>query len=240
METRDIETFYNSSLQKSHNKYEFDRWFKTSQSRASYHATKYALHTYCLPLIKQGSHILEVGPGPGTWTKEILNSLPEVRVSILDISEQMLRQAKENITDTHRVTFMHHDFTTFVPDKQYDFFFSSRFFEYVPDKQSVIETISKSLAEGGKGYLVTKTPQYKRAFSKRVSGDIHQGQISSDELVRLMERSGLKVIKIVNVTSVFPGLRNGLFDKVLTFVSRFIPYKISKIVSESYAVIFEK
>ena len=55
-----------------------------------------------------------------------------------------------------------------------------------------------------------------------------------------MERSGLKVIKIVNVTSVFPGLRNGLFDKVLTFVSRFIPYKISKIVSESYAVIFEK
>ena len=240
METKDIKQFYDRSLQKSDNKYEFDRWQKTSQGRASYIATKYALLRYALPLVKNSDAVLEVGPGPGTWTKFLLEKTDGSAYDVVDISEQMLKQAKENIGTDVRLTFIHSDILDFVPTKQYDFFFSSRFIEYVPEKDRVIEIISDSLKPGGLGYIVTKTPQYNRFFSKKVKSPVHQGQISANELSDIFVQKGFSVLAVRNVTSVFPGMRVGFLDRILTFASRHMPFSLAKTFSESYAIIFRK
>ena len=163
-----------------------------------------------LPIIEKNFSVLEVGPGPGTWTKVLLSNKEIARYDIVDISEEMLRQAKDNLHEFEQINFVHSDILDFVPKEQYDFFFSSRFIEYVNDKEKVVDTIFKSLKPGGKGYLSTKTPQYGRFMSKKVNSPVHQGQISAKKLRELFERRGFKVKKIINVNSVFPGLNSGL------------------------------
>lgn len=240
METKDVKQFYEKKVSSSGNTYEYDRWFKTSQGRASYTATKNSLYRNCLPLIKEDDVLLEVGPGPGTWTKEIIANFSNLEYDVVDISEEMLKQARANLNNDARVNLIQSDILDFSPQKQYDFFFSSRFIEYVPDKGKVIVIVAQSLKPGGYGYIVTKTPQYNRFFRKSTPSAIHQGQISDKELKKLFEDNGFQVLKTINITSVFPLLRVGFLDRILTIVSEFLPMSIARIFSESYAIVFVK
>ncbi len=103
--------------------------------------------------------VFELGPGPGTWTKELLTIAPQATYHLVDISEEMLKQAKGNLKGFPNITFTQSDILDFVPQQQYDFFFSSRIIEYVPDKDRAIKIIASALKPGAYGYLVTKTPQ---------------------------------------------------------------------------------
>ena len=110
----------------------------------------------------------------------------------------------------------------------------------MPEKETAMQVIAKALKPGGYGYLVTKTPQQGRRFGKKVSSPVHQTQVSSADLQKVMEKSGLQVIKKIHVTCVFPGLRSGMLDRMLTSVCRLLPYHVGVSVSESYAIVFKK
>tara|TARA_B100000745_G_C20149125_1_gene394002 strand:+ start:901 stop:1626 length:726 start_codon:yes stop_codon:yes gene_type:complete len=240
METREIRTFYNSSLQNSDNNYEYDRWQKTPQGRAGFLSTKDALIKYVLPQLEEKRTVLEVGAGPGTWSKFLLEKTATAPYDIVDISDEMLKQAKANLSSYSNVQFIRSDILEFIPEKEYDFFFSSRFIEYVDDKLAVAKIISASLKSGGRGYLVTKTPHYNKVLRKRNVSLVHQGQISANELSVVFEEVGLEVDCVVNVTSVFPGLGSGYMDRFMTLLCNLFPYAFVKGVSESYAIIFHK
>lgn len=240
MQTKEIKDFYNQSLQKSSNVYEQDRWFSSSQARAGYHSTRSAVLRYALPLLNNESDILELGPGPGTWTKILLQKAPQARFDLVDISEEMLSQARTNLGNQENISYITSDILDFSPQKQYDFFFSSRIIEYVPQKDQAVKTIAASLRSGAYGYIVTKTPQQKRFFGTAITSPVHASQIPGDELAELFEKHHCRILKKVHVTAVFPGLRSGLADRILTSLSRILPFRLSNIVSESYALVFQK
>jgi SAM-dependent methyltransferase len=240
METGDVREFYNKTVGGSQNKYEFNRWQKTSQARASYISTREAVVVYVLPLLKNASNILELGPGPGTWTKLLIEEAPTAAFDLVDISNEMLKQAREALADSSRVAFINSDILEFTPTKKYDFFFSSRIIEYVPDKQKAIQIVSDSLISDSYGYIVTKTPHPKRFWGRKNQSPIHQHQVSCKELKRILEANNCSVLKVVNVTSVFPGLSNGFMDRQLTILCNFLPFSMSQYLSESYALIFRK
>ncbi len=240
METTQIKEFYNQSLQKSGNTYEFDRWAKTPQMRAGYLNTKSALHKLVPQYLSDGMKVFELGPGPGTWTKELLMIAPQATYHLVDISEEMLKQAKDNLKEFSNITFTQSDILDFVPQQSYDFFFSSRIIEYVPDKDRALEVIADALKPGAYGYLVTKTPQYQRLFSNKLVSKVHQTQISPSDLSKLLEQHGLTVIKSLQVTCVFPRVHSGFLDRLLTTICRLLPFSWSASVSESYALVFKK
>ncbi len=240
METKQIKDFYNQSLQKSENSYEQDRWGKTPQMRAGYLNTKSALHAVVPRYLHNAMQVFELGPGPGTWTKELLTIAPQATYHLVDISEEMLKQAKGNLKGFPNITFTQSDILDFVPQQQYDFFFSSRIIEYVPDKDRAIKIIASALKPGAYGYLVTKTPQYQRWFGNKVASQVHQTQIDSVALSELLQRHGFEVIDSFQVTCVFPGVRSGFLDRALTAFCRLLPFSWGASVSESYALVFRK
>lgn len=240
METSEIKDFYNTNLQKIDIPYEQQRWFKSPQTKAGYDNTKSALTTYALPHIGDAVDVLEFGPGPGTWTKCLLKKAPHAHYDLVDISEEMLKQASFALSDYTNIQYITSDILDFKPKKQYDFFLSSRIIEYVPQKDRAIQTIAQSLKSGAYGYLVTKTPQYKRIFGKPISSPMHRHQVSPSVLTKLLTQNGCVVCKTIHVTCVFPLAHSGVLDRLLTKLCRLLPFTLSLPVSESYAIVFQK
>ena len=239
METEEIKNYYNNSLRNNSNSYEFERWEKGSQERSSYVSTRNAVEKYAIPIMADGN-ILELGPGPGTWTKLLLKKSPSSTYDLVDISEEMLKQAKLSLGDRENINYIQSDILDFVSDKKYDFFFSSRIIEYVPDKSKAVQIITNTLKSGASGYLVTKTPHPKRFWGIKNNSPVHQNQISAKDLAKLLKDNECEVSLLTNVTSVFPGIRSGFLDGVLTKLCNLLPFVVAKYVSESYAVVFKK
>jgi SAM-dependent methyltransferase len=240
MNTKEIEKFYDDNLSVSDSSYESNRWKKTSQGRGSYKNTLAAITQYSLPYIPTSGCIFELGPGPGTWTKVLLQQAPNVSYDLVDISSEMLSQAKAALPPSADISLIHSDILDFVPTKQYDYFFSSRMIEYVPEKNIAVQRIAKAMKQGAQGFIITKTPQYSRPFSKRLSSPIHQLQITDEALVKLFVENGISVKKVVLVAAVFPGLRNGVLDRLLTIILSPLPFSVSRLLSESYGLVLLK
>tara|TARA_B100002051_G_C16744327_1_gene646467 strand:+ start:2359 stop:3084 length:726 start_codon:yes stop_codon:yes gene_type:complete len=240
MDTKEVKEFFNSSVSGRVNKYEYDRWFKNAQARASYASTKEAVEKYVLPLVGNDSKVFELGPGPGTWTKLMLDKAPEATYDLVDISQSMLDQARAALPEQSNITLVCSDVLDLKAEQKYNLFFSSRMIEYVPDKNRVVEIISQSLASGGGGCLITKTPQGDRPFKRHNYTEVHKGQIATKDLVSLLEANGLQVKKYFHVTCVFPLVRSGFLDRVTSIVCRLLPFSVGRYFSEAYGVVFEK
>ncbi len=240
MKSKDVKEIYNTTLRNSKTTYEQSRWFTSPQAQAGYESTKSAILKYAMPYISDTMKVLELGPGPGTWTKILLQKAPNAHYDLVDISSEMLKQAAENLSIHSNIHYITSDILSFSQQVHYDFFFSSRMIEYVGDKKSAVAVIAGALKPNGYGYIVTKTPQYNRIFSNQVQSAFHQDQIGPDLLKSLFEEAGCRIIKRVHVTCVFPKLRSGTLDKVLTRICRRLPFRIGMPVSESYALIFQK
>lgn len=122
-DSTDMRAFYNDSLGKSVNPYEYDRWFSTPEREAGYRMTKAAIAEHVLPFLRPDMRVLEVGAGPGTWIKVILEHAPALAVDIVDISDEMLAQAQRGLSNYAQVQYTRSDFATYRPENAYDFFF---------------------------------------------------------------------------------------------------------------------
>lgn len=240
METKEIKNFYNATLSESTQTYEQERWFSSPQAEAGFHSTRDAVELYALPHLEKNAHVFELGPGPGTWTKSMLEKAPGASFDLVDISKEMLKQAATALQSYPNVTYIESDILDFKPTAQYDFFFSSRIIEYVPEKEAAINTITGAMKSGAHGYIVTKTPQQGRLFSKKVKSPVHEQQISTKDLVQIFNTHNCEVVQRVHVTCVFPALHSAFADRVLTKLCRSLPFSFGRYVSESYALVFKK
>jgi ubiquinone/menaquinone biosynthesis C-methylase UbiE len=98
---------------------------------------------------------LEVGCGPGTWTG--LLAARADRVTDVDLSEQMLQQAR-SFVDAANVEFIHGDAARFAIDRRFDLAMSIRVLEYVPEWREVVHRLGELVNPGGRVLVITKTP----------------------------------------------------------------------------------
>ena len=90
--------FYNKKAKKISDKgYEYARWFSTPRKKKQYNSTVRSLlfHLRDIGFKK----CLEVGCGPGTWTRLLLKKYPEAKFTCLDISKEMISQFNENVKE---------------------------------------------------------------------------------------------------------------------------------------------
>jgi ubiquinone/menaquinone biosynthesis C-methylase UbiE len=128
------------------------RWQDTPVARFDYKMTREAL----LGVLKGKKYekILEIGPGPGTWTP-IFAGICE-SLTLVDISDTMLDIAKNRLKE-HEITFHLGDFMELRFEEKFDLIIAVRSFEYFEEKEKFIHKCNNILSDGGEIILVTKT-----------------------------------------------------------------------------------
>lgn len=238
----DPQHFYNATMpQKIGCEYEHARWHANPIVAAQYEMMTDALGRLVIQNVRGAKRILEVGPGPGTWTKLLLSGNESAEYALVDISREMLSQARKNLADRPNISFVESDLLSYEPPQRYDFFFSSRAIEYMPDKRKICERISELLLPGGFGAVVTKMP--KPFFDKmrgRAVSDLHSAQIRPAALVRLLEEHGLRAERVEIATATVPLFESALLNKIAYRSLKHLFFPPLFFLAESYIVTFRK
>ncbi len=236
----DMRSFYNETLKKNKS-YEYSRWFSSSEKKAAFLMTYKQIVKYFFPYLNNKSKLLEVGAGPGVWTKFFLDKFTKMSVNIVDVSDEMLKQARTALSKHENVTYTRKNFEEFPLKKEYDLFFSSRAIEYMQDVDVVVKNISDSLITGGIGCIITKYPHYIRSkIFRRKIDDIHKLQISPHKLVRALKNNKCIVKYKVPVTFVFPFINSTMLNLFIYNIFSWLPLIFVQPFCESYMVVFVK
>lgn len=238
MDSEKVKNIYNEKIRNC-DSYEKKRWFQNSIRRAGYKMTLNALKRHVFEV--NFGHCLELGPGHGTWTEKLIQTHQSSKFDLVDISEEMLALSQKRFEDLDNIRYFRSNFLEFEADQKYDFFFSSRVIEYLPQKELVVKKIVDLLEDEKEGFIITKTPKYLRAkLLKRKVSDFHSGQISPQDLVNLFKQNNCKV-DVYPVTLSFPVLHSA---KINLFLAKIFSNKklnfISQFFSESYGIKFKK
>lgn len=240
--TTDITGIYGTIVnKKARGDYETYRWFHDRLSKADFEMTRRSIFFHVLGRCVRFGKYLELGQGAGTWTQYFIVYAPHAHFDTVDISKDMIVLAKKKLAAFTRVQYYACDFCDFSPDTRYDFFFSCRAIEYIPDKEAVVAKIARLLKPGGSGMIITKTPKHFRnlLLLRKVSA-LHQGQIAPATLRRMLEHNGLRT-DAYPVTIHIPFLRSPMLNKALcALCSRYRMNVISQFFAESYCVVFSK
>ena len=222
--------------------YEFNRWFSERGQRENYHAMREAIqhHLRDIPF----GRCLEVGCGPGTWTRVLREARPLASFTLVDLSKVMLGKARENLGDDG-FTYVAGDFLAVRVDRKFDFFFSSRAIEYVPDQPLFVRKVGELLLPGGRVLIVTKNPHH---LSRRLEGlvrspnVVHSGQIAYSDLIGLLQESGFRDVKAFPCVVTFPPVRKSfwLSRKIWERIYRQEMRPGWSLLVESYIVRFTK
>ncbi len=237
-----IRETYNSDIAgKYDNNYEFNRWFSGNQSRAEYTMTYLALTHHIQNIhFKQ---LLEIGPGPGTWTRLAYRRNPNAAFDLVDIAHGMKHQFMLEMREKKNINYIVSDIFEYPCSVQYDFIMSIRAFEYFEDKLEFIKKLHELLADGGKGIIVTKNRNY--GFGPKKSVPLHHsGQIAPQQLTNALIQHGFRNIEVYPVVIRLPlsGLPLGIirtriaekvFNRVFTkpLSGRLVPFVESYLVS---------
>ena len=132
--------------------YGYRRWERNPVAKFDYNCTKEVISDHLSELYFDNA--LEVGCGPGTWTKLLKEH--SKKIVAVDISKTMIEQAKQNNKDPN-IQFINSDIMNFQTDKKFDIIFSIRAFEYIKDKELFLKQCFKMLNPHGKLFIITKT-----------------------------------------------------------------------------------
>lgn len=97
--------------------------------------------------------ILDLGCGNGTLSLQFQDRA--ANITLVDVSENMLSEAKRNIDPqyAHKVQCIQSDIDSFNPDKKYDLVIGSGILAHVPSLDSAIEKISLCMKQQGTCFI---------------------------------------------------------------------------------------
>jgi ubiquinone/menaquinone biosynthesis C-methylase UbiE len=98
-------------------------------------------------------HALELAPGTGIWTQELVKIADAV--SAIDASEEMLAINKHKLHSA-KVSYQQADLFQWEPEQQYDLVFFSFWLSHVPPEHldSFLAKVRKALRDGGTAFMI--------------------------------------------------------------------------------------
>ncbi len=149
---------YNRAMERIGDKYISVRWGNSPTQRRHFLQTQSSL-AHALSSTNLGV-VLEVGCGPAVWTPMVLG--PSRRMTLLDISDEMLSAAKRALGDEPKVDYLRADFVEAdLSAASFDTALSVRAFEYMPDKPAALRQFARVLRPGATLILVTKSAGWR-------------------------------------------------------------------------------
>jgi 2-polyprenyl-3-methyl-5-hydroxy-6-metoxy-1,4-benzoquinol methylase len=133
--------------------------------------------------------VLDVGCGQGSFLVELTTEFPHIQQAGTDISTSAVELAQKRVPSGR---FWALDATKDCLDEKFDVVVCSEVLEHIPDDLAALRNIARMTGK----YLVISTVQGRmRRFEPEQVG--HVRNYAPGELVRKVEQSGLKVLKVV-------------------------------------------
>ena len=198
--------------------YDPNEWFdRTPRSPYAFAITRKRLLQ--LLALRGDQNVLEVGCGPGTWTREIAPLVHSLHA--VDISAEMILRA-EHFASAPTTTFQVQDFATFQTEQKFDRVVSVRAVEYMRDGLEAVEKLGTFVRPGGRLVVITKTPvsiwRGRRFVESHLprrgknsspqlgeqQGDFYHQRLSPKKLKRTLEDAGFEHVSLHPVVSGLP------------------------------------
>ena len=142
---------------------EYDEWFyrhgrydrgeaHTRQWESEAQQVRDQLHS-----VSKLNHILEMAPGTGIWTQELIK-IGE-RVAALDASPEMIAINRAKL-QSEQVDYQQADLFEWRPQQQYDMVFFGFWLSHVPSEKlaAFLDTVHAALKPGGRLFIVDSRP----------------------------------------------------------------------------------
>jgi len=102
-------------------------------------------------MLRGDEHVMDAGCGTGRLTRDLLEALPRGRVTAVDVSENMLRNARQHLAPEfgERVRFVQADLQHLTFDHEFDGIFSTAAFHWIKDHDQLFAGLLRGLKPGG-------------------------------------------------------------------------------------------
>lgn len=108
--------------------------------------------------IEHNDAIIDVGSGTSTLAAHLI-AQGYANLSVMDISSEALKQAREQLAESDRlIHWLHQDVTRFQPPQRYRLWHDRAVFHFLLDhasRRKYVDTLNKSLASGGHVIIAT-------------------------------------------------------------------------------------
>jgi len=143
---------------------EYDEWFyrKGRYNHGDEVNARWAIEAAMvseqLTVFKMKGHLLEVAPGTGIWTEQLLRVADSI--TAVDASPQMIAINQNKVRNT-KVQYIEADLFQWQPDKQYDGVFFGFWLSHVPTDRlkSFLQMVASALKPDGKIFFVDSRPE---------------------------------------------------------------------------------
>ena len=96
--------------------------------------------------VTEARHVVDIGCGPGNSTELLAERWPNARITGIDTSADMLRQARLRLPNQ---TFIEANISHWSPAAGTDVLFANAVFQWVPGHVTQLQRLAKALPEGG-------------------------------------------------------------------------------------------
>lgn len=128
-----------------------------------------------IPDKKENPKILDLGCGTGNITLKVLEKFPNAQITCLDLSENMIKIAKNKLEQYESIEYIIGDFTKTEITEKYDAIISSLALHHIPndkEKQEMYHAIYEALNESGVFYnadVIQGNSQYNEELNNNVA-----------------------------------------------------------------------
>jgi tRNA (cmo5U34)-methyltransferase len=138
--------------------------------------------------------ILNIGAGTGLLSALLLKKYPYATLTLLDISEEMLKVAKKRFLGERNIRYITGDYSTMSLGGQYDLICSALSIHHLSheDKQRLYQQIYDALNPGGvfvnADQTAGETPALERMYMQYWDEFIRNGPLTDDEQIEIQRR----------------------------------------------------
>ncbi|MFX3632535.1 MAG: trans-aconitate 2-methyltransferase [Candidatus Pristimantibacillus sp.] len=151
---------------------------------------------------KSAPRILDLGAGTGLFSSFVRHKYPDASLTLVDLSDEMLVQARHRFAEDHKVNYMAADITALSAlhfDEPFDAVISSLAIHHLshPDKCALFNSIYNLLTDGGlfvnADQAAGTSPYFDNLYKEQWENSILQSGLSSSVIASAIERRKLDV-----------------------------------------------
>lgn len=176
-----------------------------------------------IPDNKENPKVLDLGCGTGNITQKLLKRFPQAEVTCLDLSENMIKIAKNKLSQYKSIEYIIGDFTETEITEKYDAIISSLALHHIPnnkEKQEMYQAIYKALNKNGVFYnadVILGNSTYNEELNNKIAQEDminngvtleeiqeHKGKREANDIpttiynhIKMLENVGFQEIDII-------------------------------------------
>lgn len=154
---------------------------------------------YTLPIQMLGyegdaPRVLDVGSGTGLFAECLLEKYPNAKLTLIDLSEEMLRIAEQRFENNPNVTFISADYTTYNFSQTFDIIISALSIHHLDaaQKEALYKQCYASLCDGGEfvnaDQVLSAFSEIEEEFSAKWKQFVENSGLTREEIDKGYER----------------------------------------------------